>query len=341
METVPVTQRASALWLVRIVAAFAAVELAAVQLLAIDGLATHLIVAAVLFDAALLVAVSYWLLARPHGGFRALPFAPRDLLTGLVIALGAHRVIAMFASVPSLGSSYLWIALGVEAAIGFSVLLLIVRTARRREGSLADAIQQRFDETLPKPVASLAGAELRIWSAAFAALTRKQIPNTEGYSVLETSTYRSLAPALIVLSTVEAPAIHLLVQALAGEKAPVLHAVLVAVYVYTLLWIVGDLRLLREAHHRLEPDGLRIDFGLRVRGLVPYDTIAEIRTVALTEKRDQVRVTPFEAPNQVLLLDRLVELELLMGRKKATDCIALYVDDPMRLSAALRARAGK
>ena len=152
--------------------------------------------------------------------------------------------------------------------------------------------------------------------------------------MLETSSYRSLAGALVVLSCIEAPALHLILHAYVSTHALLVHTILFVLHIYTFLWIAGDLRLLRESRHLCDARGLHVSLGVRARAFVAHADIAEVRS-EVPRGSAPLRVTPMDTPNVVLMLHRPVTVERMLGRAASTRCLALYVDDPEALRAAL------
>lgn len=156
-------------------------------------------------------------------------------------------------------------------------------------------------------------------------------------------TYAKTVTTVLVLLAVEAPAMHLLLGALmdATPTRAIVQAVLLASSLYLALWLVGDLRLLRESVGvEVTEDAVVFDIGQRVQGQVARESIVE----ALAEPPQDpiagtpgaLRVTPMALPNCRLTLREPASLRGLYGRGHTTSRVDLYVDDPEAFVAALQ-----
>jgi hypothetical protein len=173
---------------------------------------------------------------------------------------------------------------------------------------------------------------LALLAAVGRAMTRRPLPAPEdGFGALATSRYPQLVLLICIVCCAEAPALHLLLPSLLGAPALV-HGALALLHGYSLLWLLGDLRLMRESRHRASREGLAVDLGQRARAFVPRAAIAAVHVGAAPD--GSLHITPREAPNLVVELSEPVQVELLVG-KRVTRRLALFVDDPVRLAAAL------
>ncbi len=338
MDTAHPHERATALWS-RAAGLFLAVECLALQKVhaarGLPGAALALIVAV---DLTLFVGLSYVLLVRPRGGLRALGLRPRHALSGLLVALLVHRSVAGQLRVPALPVSAPLVLAAVELLILLLASLLFVRWLRvpaRAEGpTFAAALAHVLGLFFPRSLATALGAELTILGAASRALRRVPLVARAGFGVLERSSYPKLALSLALLSLVEAPATHLVVHAFVHTHALAAHALLLVAHLYTLAWIVGDLRLLREARHVCDEHALQLELGARARASIPYADIAEVHGT-VPANTPHLRITPLDSPNLVLVLRRPVVVTRLMGLTRKSACLALHVDDPEGLRAEL------
>jgi hypothetical protein len=107
-------------------------------------------------------------------------------------------------------------------------------------------------------------------------------------------------------------------------------------HVYTWLWLLGDVRMLRAARHTLGPSELKLELGARASASVPYDAIAGVELGGA--RPGDARFTPLDSPNCRLTLTREVAVLRMLRGERPVSAIALYVDEPARLKAALDAR---
>jgi hypothetical protein len=319
-------------WWVRIAGCFAAVECLALQKLSASAHVSPLLLVAILaVDLALFAWLSHTFVARPRGGFRALALRPRHALAGLLCALVLHRLVAPRLALPSVP---------MRGALAFASLELFVLLVagvlgwqwfRARGSAESVPFSHRFEaalgSVLPAPLAAMFVSELVIVHAALRALSRRPRRSPAGFSLLESSSYPKLVFALLLLSSLEAPATHLLASALAHGHAFTVHLILLFVHGYTFLWLIGDLRLLRESRHACEAHGIQLSLGARARAFVPYQDIVEVRST-VPERTPHLRITPMDTANVVLVLKVPAKVESMFGLTKHTACIALYVDDP-------------
>lgn len=183
-------------------------------------------------------------------------------------------------------------------------------------------------------------AELRMLDAALRSLTFRRIRRpTSGHSATENSSYGTLVVGLILATAAEMTAIHLGLAYYLGEGRAHIHALVVLVHLYGVGWLVGDWRLMRESAHRVVGDDIQIELGFRFRGAVPLAAIQDVSVgeVALDvlagEKRPPhvLVVTPMDAPNVTLKLDREVEISSYFGIRKRGTELQMFVDDPVAL----------
>lgn len=189
-------------------------------------------------------------------------------------------------------------------------------------------------------------AEARMLAAAWRALLRRPLrpADVQGqrFSVLGKGTYKKTVTVLLVLLAVEAPAVHLLLGALMEPtlSRTVAQAVMLVSSLYLAVWVLGDLRLLREsAGVVVTAEAVVFDVGQRAQGVVPREHIAQ----ALAEPPSDpiagtpgaARVTPMPPPNTTISLHTPAVLRGVYGLRKQTRAIDLYVDDPAALAAAL------
>jgi hypothetical protein len=191
--------------------------------------------------------------------------------------------------------------------------------------------------------------ELRLWQAAYAQITRRPPPalpeDTQRIAGFDRGTYPKLVVALVVLLALEAPAAHVLVGALtdAGLVRSVLQMVLLSSSLYLVVWLLGDLRMLAESRgFAIEDKALLVELGQRASGRI---LLADIEKSWVGGEDDapfrSVRLAVGGPVNCHVQLKTPAELEGPLGLTLRGDHLAVRVDDPEALVAALSGRKGK
>jgi hypothetical protein len=207
----------------------------------------------------------------------------------------------------------------------------------------------------PIPMVSRAGAgygfqmvgELRLFIAACRALSLRPIarrPVPEGvqcFGAMGDPQYGQLVVGLLIVLLIEAPLVHLLLgAALAdGPWQTLVRASFALTSVYVGIWLIGDLRLLRESHGVcVGPGTLHVDLGRRVQGTVALADIGTVDTLATPPDHDgkPIRISPYPEPNVRVELRRPVAMSGSFGRQFSGDRLHIYVDDAAALVRAIR-----
>ncbi|MCH9687369.1 MAG: hypothetical protein K0V04_38400 [Deltaproteobacteria bacterium] len=261
----------------------------------------------------------------------------------------------------ALGPTLLWVAGAAEALLLVSVLyglFRLWRVRRRADEAQAQAQPRGWDalrvvmrESLPEGPAEAVVSEMRMFVAALATLTLRPLrtPQTPGrvrFGSMASSVYGGTVTALVVLLVIEAPAVHLLLGALMDEglARSVTQAVLLLSSIYLGVWLLGDLRLLKEAPGVIVGDGrLEIELGLRARGEIGLDEIVGVDLDPIDKGDDAgadrdatpILIAPMAAPNCRVWLHRPVTMRGLVGIPMRGDRLDIYVDDPSGLAKAL------
>ncbi|KQQ92439.1 hypothetical protein [Massilia sp. Leaf139] len=128
----------------------------------------------------------------------------------------------------------------------------------------------------------------------------------------------------------------------------VLHVISAVSAVYTLAWVTADRWSIKGAQgHILSATTLDLSVGIRAFGTIPLAAIEACERVDAPldqwckrhgiARRDTVLVTPFDAPNCVLRLDRTqpVTITHYQREKVAPRYVFLYLDRPDQLITAL------
>lgn len=103
-------------------------------------------------------------------------------------------------------------------------------------------------------------------------------------------------------------------------------------HVYTVLWLVGDLRALVLRPIRIEGGRLLLRIGLRWEADVP---LAAIAAVERGPSAAGLRLGVLGSPNLVVRLRSPMQVHGPFGIRKTAGALLLQVDDPDALAAAL------
>jgi hypothetical protein len=300
--------------------------------------AVHL---AVVADVVLFTALALWLVGGPRAAGLSAGRALRGAVVGVVLFSVGLRVVGVPTSDMLLG-----LALAAEASLAVVVLVGLVR-ALRQPGDTWARLRETLRESLPAPVAEVAFGEVRLMSAMVATLLRRPLLVPESsptvFVPMAASRTEWLIPVVTLAMLVEGTAVHLLLYAL-GARGEWLHGVLLALNAYTLLWLMGDRRLMRQSAHRLEPEALELSLGLRFSARIPYEKLARVLPLRTEAERRSVQprggkknpaVTPFEEPNVHLCLHEPVRATLFFGITRQVEHLDLFVERPEEFIAAL------
>lgn len=301
--------------------------------------------------------------------FRAGLAADCTLLTGVALAAGggprrlgvtAHRVLRLSAwTVIAVSLAGLLLGVPVRALLGpvsialegavAAVAVGAVIAARRDGQNATSAIREVLRSAFGPWVAELVATELTLLALAARTLSLRPVraPLASGtvFPPMAGSQSGFIVPFVALATLAEMGAVHTGIAARWPGHAWI-HAALISVNVYGLLWVIGDRRAMQESAHVLGEDGLRIALGLRWSGVIPYSQIT--RALALdgdvARKRVQPKsgrnpsVTPFDPPNLHLCFSEPVVLRGLLGMRRTVQHLDLFVDRPEVLVAALKAR---
>jgi hypothetical protein len=280
----------------------------------------------------------------------------------MIVVLTVLAAVVMRLLDVELGQGLLWVAGGAETLLVLFTLIGLYRLWRRRRGApTAGAVPRGWDalrvvlrEIIPERAAEAAVAELRMFVAALKAVTFRPLERpaeSEGvrcFGAMASNQYGQLVIGLILVLAIEAPLVHLLFGAIMdeGPARTIVRAVFVLGSIYLAIWLIGDLRLLRESPGVcVGPQGLCIDLGLRVQGEVALRDITQVGDLrgrgedvlaALARAGSSIRITPYPDPNVLIELGRRVSMSGIFGIPLSGHRLLIHVDDVPGLMAALR-----
>lgn len=188
---------------------------------------------------------------------------------------------------------------------------------------------------------------MQIILAAFRSIARKPLapvevkPGWRHFGAMETSSYGNVVSMVLLLLVLEAPAVHLILGAVMDDGAlrGLIRVLLLASSVYLALWLLGDLRLLRETPGVSLGDGLlTVALGQRVNGEVALANVTGAQQlIEPTDDTHAIRITPQPRPNCRIRLSSAVSMRGLFGARLRGEMLDIYVDDPAGLVASIAA----
>ncbi|MFN7130484.1 MAG: hypothetical protein ACK4N5_00280 [Myxococcales bacterium] len=322
--------------------AWIALETALIGVLAPRGERPALLAAALAADVVLIAAVAYW-----RSGERLAPQRlVRAAALGVVLFVAASRLLGLPFSGPLLP-----LAATLELGLAFLLARAIVRGVRGE--ALWTGLRTSLGAHVPPGAAAWLVSELRIVHAFVGWALRRPVPvpapSATVYLPMRASRSAWVVPFVAIASVVELLAAHALLLHFAPGH-PWAHVLVAALHGYTLMWLVGDRRLLLASSHRLEDAALVLELGLRFEARVPWSRVR--RVLRLRDDRDRKAVQPkdgsrnpaatppLDPPNVHLCFSGRVEARGLFGLPKTIEHLDLFVERPEEFVAELERRLG-
>lgn len=179
---------------------------------------------------------------------------------------------------------------------------------------------------------------------------QRAAPAGTTFGYLGQGAYRTGVAIALFCIFVEIPLDAAIVPLLVKDPgaARILHALMFVSCLSSLVWVLGDRRLVGAGLHVLDDDGLHLRIGARTHGTIPRAAIAACERLnepvqVWCRHRgiapiDVVVASPLDKPNTVLILhdDCPVRLTHWGVPREGLACVFLYVDRPDALAAALR-----
>lgn len=254
----------------------------------------------------------------------------------LGIGLGLARVLLAHVADPT---RVVTIA-AISLELGMLALLIVrgrgARARWRAERTAGHSALEALTATLvavrlPARVASVVATELVLLGAVVTGWRRPDTGPTRFTSHRATG-WPLYAGVLIFLLLVETSVLHVV---LAAYVSPLVAWVMSAMSVYSALWLVGDVLVLRHGGVVIGARELELRIGVRWRGRVPWAAIAAIECVE-GAPAGAIDASILGA-NIVLRLHTPHQLIGLFGRRREGTVIALSIDDRDAFVAAARA----
>jgi hypothetical protein len=209
---------------------------------------------------------------------------------------------------------------------------------------------------LPPELVGIARLDARMRRGCLEWLRRRPqpaLPAGQALTYLERGSYRTAIAIALFSALFELP-LHALILPLFihdADKLRLIHALMLAGSLSTLVWVLGDRWLVGRGCHVLTADGLVLRVGARTEGTIPLEYIAACERMDgpaadWCRKRGIALHTtlaasplPLDKPNTVLILkpDSPVRLTHMGVERDGLSCVFLYLDRPESLVHALSA----
>lgn len=212
----------------------------------------------------------------------------------------------------------------------------------------------RVTALLPPELVGMLRLDRLLWIACWRRLQRRSapcaVPDGVGLTYLERGAYGTATAVVFVSLLLELP-VHVLLLNLFTKDADtlvMLHALGAVAVLYTLVWLLGDRWHIGAGRHVVTDEALYLRVGARVDGVLPLTAIARMEMVDAplpvwrrrhgVARRDLLKVTPFDQPNCVLVLDDDARIDILhwQVKKRLPRYVFLYLDRPELLATRLR-----
>ena len=224
------------------------------------------------------------------------------------------------------------------------------REATRKSSPWPD----RLSALLPRLLVAQARMD-RVHLSAVGAWLRRLPPEPlapgRQFGLQKRSSYSTVIVLGLIGTFVDLPISALIASVVSKDPAMQLriHLLMGALAIYSLIWLLGDRRLMQRSAHVLDDCTLHLTIAGRLRARIPLADIVRAEAVndTLSDwcKRQGVapsstlcvRPSPFDRPNLALFLDAGTSAQLSQWQlpRPAPRILLLHVDEPGQLLAAL------
>lgn len=299
---------------------------------------------ALLFDFVLVIPFMYWLLIarkKERGWLKvlqvlipcillawfALPASGRDLLQ--------HAPLPLKMLIAALEAALI----GAEAKLVYG-LAKRFREGLRTGGDPAEALRLSFNQRMKQTsiFSSLVVNDLLAAYYLFFSWKRKVKPEQPGiaaFSYHRKSGQTVMAAVFTHVIAIEAFGVHVLVMRWSEIAAWVLTAA--DLWLIFILW--ADCRASAIQPIEMHPDGLRIRYGMRIQGDIPYRWIAAVDTALEfhpSKAESKHSVLPMVTPNVKITLTETTTVQGLLFMPKQVESIYLALDEPAAFAHAVK-----
>jgi len=249
-----------------------------------------------------------------------------------VFALGALVAGVLLASRPEVHAPLAMVGAMSEVLIVVGIVRR-VRALAKHEGPKSDDFLLRM-QALPDVLSRAVGAELAVFHYGLLGPRIRRATRAGEFAYTETSGFGGVLLMLGVVAVSEGIAVHFVLM----EYAPRAAWVHLAVNVYGLLWLVAAYQAARLRPVVVTEDTLLVRASLLWTAEVPRAAIASVTDVVEAPRgRGVLKAALGTTPVLLVTLSAPIEARGLMGLRRQVTRIALHVDDPAGLRAALGA----
>ncbi|MFI8516710.1 hypothetical protein ACIGEZ_02580 [Streptomyces sp. NPDC085481] len=225
---------------------------------------------------------------------------------------------------------------GAEAAVGLLLLAHGVAFLRLRRRGLA--ARQAVRALVPEPVWRLVGHEMRLMTSLVRWVARRPhgVAGPEARAFGHARDQAALMYGFAFVCVVESVGMSYLLA-----DWPVVHAVVLVLDVYTVLFVLGLHAASATRPHVLTADALRVRQAAHVDVRIPLDRIAGVRHELLFshQKADgELNLSVGSQTSVTLDLTGPVPAPRLLGAPRPVRTVRLHADDARALYQALKAR---
>jgi len=257
------------------------------------------------------------------------------LVWGRVLDIGTALLIIIFVEM-------------LLALLSLRQMIVAARRYRQNRSAGLDiqaALEEGLTVFVPRAVARVLTMEPQIFVCLYQWLRRRPLqPNEFSYAK------RSIMGSMLVLVALTGPVEILIAELLIPW--PFVRWIVLALSIYSFLWLMGLYASLRVRPYRLEGRGLRIHYGVLARGFIPYDQISAVElSIRKTPQRSEgLLVVPSEGAaysaflpsggktDVTVRLREPVALQRLVTTTTPVSEVHLAVDEPARFVHATRER---
>lgn len=236
-----------------------------------------------------------------------------------------------------------WVGFGVEAGLLLLEILLLVTLVR----FMPKIVRETKSSTLPvifafqdavnrfvqkHPLIQIVCSELLMFYYAFGSWRKKPIYNKNTFTLHANSSYIAFQVMLIHAIVVETLGIHWWLH----SKSMLLSLILLLINIYSLVFVLADIQVVRLNPLHINEKGFYISLGLAKRMEVRWEDIEEVITdkKVLHQKlsKDSIEfiARDFEKvfPDFILKLKEPKMATLFLGTTKSYQKVAIKLDDP-------------
>jgi hypothetical protein len=220
-----------------------------------------------------------------------------------------------------------------EVAVVLLLAAEVFAYLRLRRGGLTG--REALAELVPLPVLRLIGHELRLMYSLVLRVARRR----DGVGPDDRAFGHARDQAALMYGFTFVCAVETVVMAVLFRNWPAVHAVLLVVDVYTVLFMLGLQAASVTRPHVLSADTLRLRQAGHVDLRIPLERIASVRYELLFthEKQDEVLDLKIAGQTSVTLeLSEPVTYTGLLGRERPVRTVRVHADDARAFAKALR-----